>query len=49
MIKKLYAALFADDDIFFFDECSGNVTFTTDEMGILCVNLNNINLDDADF
>ena len=27
MIKKLYNALFADDDILFFDEGSGNVTF----------------------
>ena len=27
MIKNLYNALFADDDILFFDEGSGNVTF----------------------
>ena len=24
----------------FFDEHSGNATFTTDEMGILCANIN---------
>ena len=27
MIKRLYNALFADDNIFFFDEDSGNVIF----------------------
>ena len=40
---------FADDNILFFDQFSGNVTFTIDEMGILCVNLKNINLYDAKF
>ena len=40
MIKNLYAAIFADDNILFFDEYSGNATFTTDEMGILCANIN---------
>ena len=49
MIKKLYNALFADDDILFFDEDSGNVTFASDEMDILSVNLNNINFDDSSF
>ena len=39
-------ALFADDDILFFDEDSGNVTFSSDELGILRLNLN-INLDDT--
>ena len=29
----------------FFDEDSGDFTFCCDEMGILSVNLNNINLD----
>ena len=47
MIKKLYDALFTDDDILFFDKDSGNVTFSNDEVGILSVNLNNINIDDA--
>ena len=49
MIKKLYNALFIDDDKPFFDEDSGYVTFSSDEMGILSVDLNNINLDCANF
>ena len=49
MIKKLYNTLFRDDDILFFDKVSGNVTFSSDEMVILSVNLNNINLYDAKF
>ena len=35
--------------IYFFDEDYGNVTFSSDEMGILSVNLNNINLDIVNF
>ena len=49
MIKNPYAAFFADDNILFFDECSGNVIFTTDEIGVLFVNLSSINLDDDIF
>ena len=45
MIKKLYRALYADDGLSFFDEDSGNVTFCCNLMGILHVNLKNINLD----
>ena len=44
IIKKLCNALFADDDILFFEEDSGNSTFSSDEMGIISVDLNNINL-----
>ena len=33
----------------FLDEDSGNVTFSSDEMGILSVDLIIINLDDANF
>ena len=43
MIKKLHDALFADNDILFFDEDSSNVTLSSDEMGIISVDLNNIN------
>ena len=43
MIKKIYTALYADDGLLFFDEDSGDVTFCCNEMGILSVNL--INLD----
>ena len=45
MIKKLHNALFTDDDLLFFDEDSGNVPFSSDEMGIFSVDLDNINLD----
>ena len=45
MIGKLDTALYADDGLLFVDEESGDVTFCCDEMGILIVNLNNINLD----
>ena len=51
MIKTLYTALYADIGLLFFDEDPGDVTFCCDEMGILSVNLNDINLDnnsDAD-
>ena len=49
MIRKLYIALYVDDNILFFNEYFCIVTFRTDEMDILCVNLNNINLDDNHF
>ena len=42
---KLYTALYAGDGLLFFDEDSGDVTLYCNEMGILSVNLNNINLD----
>ena len=45
MIKKLYIALYTDDSFLFFHEDPGDVTFCCNEMGILSVNLNNINLD----
>ena len=49
MIKKLHNTLFTDDDILFFDEDSGNVRFSSDEMDIPSVDLININLDDVNF
>ena len=51
MIKKLFTALYADENILYFNEDSGNVVFSCNEMGILNIDLNNINLDhnfDAD-
>ena len=45
MIKKLYAALYADENILYFNEDSNNVVFSCNEMGILNIDLNNINLD----
>ena len=48
-VTKKWIYLFADDNILFFDEYSGNVTLTTDEMSILCVNLNKFHPDDCNF
>ena len=45
MIKKLYNALYADDGLLFSDEDSSDVTLCCNEMGILSVNLNNVNFD----
>ena len=44
MLEKLYNASFADENTLYFNENSA-VTFCYDEMGILSVNLNDINLD----
>ena len=48
MIKKLYNA-FSQMIICFCDEQFSNVTFTTDKMYIICINFNNINVDEANF
>ena len=45
MIKTLFIALCADENILYFNEDSGNVVFSCNEMGILNTDLNNINLD----
>ena len=37
--------MYTDDSFLFFHEDPGDVTFCCNEMGILSVNLNNINLD----
>ena len=47
MIKKLLATLYADDNIFYFNEDSGDGIFSCNEMSILWTGLNNINLDDT--
>ena len=44
MIKKLSTALNVDENILYFNEDSGNVVFNCNEMGILNIDLNNINL-----
>ena len=48
MIKK-FDVIFSNDDIIFISEDSGNVTFSSNEMGILSTDLNDINLDDVNF
>ena len=44
-IKKLFTALYANENILYFNEDSGNVVFNYNEMGILNIDLNNTNLD----
>ena len=45
IIKKLFTALYADENILYFNEDSGNVVCSCNEIGILNIDLNNINLD----
>ena len=45
MIKNLYTALYADENILYFNEDSGKIVFNCNGMGILNIDLNNINLD----
>ena len=45
MIKKPFTALYADENILYFNEDSDNVVFKCNEMGILNIELNNIILD----
>ena len=49
MIEKLFTALYGDEIILNFNEDSSYVTFSCNEMGILSVNLNNINLDGTNY
>ena len=46
MIKKLFTALYADENTLYFNEDSGDAVFSYNEMGIVNIDLNNINLDD---
>ena len=45
MIKELFTALQADENMLYFNEVSDNVVFSCNEIGILNINLNNFNLD----
>ena len=49
MIKKLFTALYSDENIHYFDEDFGNVVFNCNEIGILNIDLNCINLDGNNF
>ena len=49
MITKLRTSFFPDDDIHFFNEDSGNVTFPNDETDILSIDVNSTNLDEVNF
>ena len=46
MIKKLFTALYADENILYCNEDSTDAVFHSKEMGIVNIDLNNINLDD---
>ena len=49
IIKNLFAALYADENILYFNGDSGNVAFSCNEMDILNVDLgNNFDEDDPD-
>ena len=45
VIKEPFTALYADENILYFNEDSGNVVFSCNEMGIVNIDSNNINLD----
>ena len=45
MIKKLFTALYVDENVLYFDEDSGNVVFNCNERDIHDIDLKNINLD----
>ena len=47
MIKRLFTALYADDNIIYFNEDSGNAVFSCNGTGILNIDLNRINLDNS--
>ena len=45
MINKLFTALYADENILYFNEGSDDAVFSCSGMGILNIVLNNVNLD----
>ena len=47
MIKKLFTALFQDKNILYFNELSGDTIFNCNGLGVLNIDLNNINVDDT--
>ena len=49
MIKKILTALYADDNILYFNEVSGNVVLSCNEMGIVSIDLNNITRDNTNY
>ena len=45
MIKKFFTALYADENVLYLNEDSGDAVFSYNEMGINYIDLNNSNLD----
>ena len=49
MTKRLLTAVYADENILYFNKDSSNIVFNCNGMGILNIDLNNINLDDTNY
>ena len=49
MIKKIFTALYADENKVYFNEDSSNVTFSCNGIDILSANLKSIILDDTNY
>ena len=49
MINNRFTALYADENILYFNEDCGNAIFSCNEMGILNIDLNDINFDDTNY
>ena len=49
MIENILTALSTDDNMLFFDEYSGDATFCCSQMGILSIDLSNINFYDTNY
>ena len=49
IIKILLTSLYADDNILYFNKNSGDAIFSCNEMGIVSIDLNNINLDNTNY
>ena len=47
-MKNLFAS-HANDNMLLFDEYSGNATFCFNQVGILCLDLHNISLNDTNY
>ena len=45
MIKKFFTALYADENVLYLNEDSGDAVFSYNEMGINYIDLNNSNLE----
>ena len=45
MIKNFFTALYADENVLYLNEDSGDAVFSYNEMGINYIDLNNSNLD----
>ena len=45
VIKKFFTALYADENVLYLNEDSGDAVFSYNEMGINYIDLNNSNLD----